>query len=297
MVESMSADLDDWANSFVVGRNVDEAGLKPAAWRVLGHLNRRANGEGVAWPGIDSMAKICRLNKKTVIKAIKQLESRGFIRVERRSGEDNRYHILPSECWKPEPLPKTVPVPKEVTVSPVNYTSITNNNVTPLPLLPEPLPKTVPVPLPSLLYTSTKIGNERYPKEGIPIKVSQEKVVSLASSLDRLASSLSNSVSEKEPKKRDAWKFLPELESKLLEMGKNQIKAHLNSAISTEFEDDVALIIGFSSPSSVDFLSGRNVKSALKRAVHQLTGKHLDVLPVRKTVAESDTNGIADGSI
>lgn len=158
----IGGDNCDWAKVFLVGRAIDDAGLSPRAFRVLGHLSRRANGENRAWPGIDSLAKICRVRKINIIEAIKELEARGFVSVERRSGSQSQYNLLPAEYWKPEPFSQTIPVPKGRTLEPFSQ-----NGGTVLPNDTKPFSQTTP--------TVPTWENGRYPKkvsqEGIPFKV------------------------------------------------------------------------------------------------------------------------------
>jgi DNA-binding MarR family transcriptional regulator len=59
--------------------SIDDAGLSPGAFRVLGHPARRAGNNGVAFPGIRDIAKTCRMNCHTVMAAIQELEKRGYV--------------------------------------------------------------------------------------------------------------------------------------------------------------------------------------------------------------------------
>ena len=62
-----------------VRSSIDDAGLSPGAFRVLGHLSRRAGNKGVAFPGIRDIAKTCHMNCRTVVDAIRELEQFGFV--------------------------------------------------------------------------------------------------------------------------------------------------------------------------------------------------------------------------
>ena len=78
---------------------IDDLGLSLAEFRVYCHLKRRTN-HGVAWPGIDSIAAVCRANRTTVIAAIRGLEIRGMLQVTRIDGERNLYHLTNPSLWK-----------------------------------------------------------------------------------------------------------------------------------------------------------------------------------------------------
>lgn len=81
-----------------VHSKIDEFGLSTSAFRVYAHLARRATNR-VAFPGIDSIAKVCRMSKNTVCEAIKELEVRNVITVERKPGVGSRYHITSPRTW------------------------------------------------------------------------------------------------------------------------------------------------------------------------------------------------------
>ena len=77
---------------------VDDLGLTMAEFRVYCHLKRRTN-HGTAWPGIDSMARVCRMHKMTAVKAIHGLEERKMVVVTRVEGEGNRYRLTKPSRW------------------------------------------------------------------------------------------------------------------------------------------------------------------------------------------------------
>jgi Helix-turn-helix domain len=98
-----------WA-LMIIDSRVDDAQLSPPAFRVYSHLCRRSDKEHVAWPGIDSISKICRVNKKTAIMAVRELEDRGFLKASRLPGRTTNYEILPIHCWRT--VTYSAPVPK-----------------------------------------------------------------------------------------------------------------------------------------------------------------------------------------
>jgi hypothetical protein len=77
---------------------LDAAGIPPHAFRVLCHLVRRKGGkrsDPSKNPGIDSIAKACRMRLDVVIKAIQWLEAHDYITVIRTPCRLNRYQIKP----------------------------------------------------------------------------------------------------------------------------------------------------------------------------------------------------------
>ena len=93
-----------------VRSSIDDAGLSPGAFRVLGHLERRAGNKGVAFPGIRDIAETCRMNCGTVIKAIRELEQSRFVVVDRKPGRPTLYYLFPELKAGSEVLSKAAPV-------------------------------------------------------------------------------------------------------------------------------------------------------------------------------------------
>jgi hypothetical protein len=91
-----------WA-LMLIDADFDDAGLSLAARGVYVHLCRRADKAHVAWPGINSIADTVRVDRKTVMAAIRELEERGFLRVMRVWGSRSNYEILPKHCWRSSP--------------------------------------------------------------------------------------------------------------------------------------------------------------------------------------------------
>jgi hypothetical protein len=96
----MEPDEGLWQHMFI-DKDLDDAGLLPAEFRVYAHLCRRADKKThIAWPGVDSMAGTIRANRTTIIDAIEELEARRFIKVSRQIGRRSNYEILPKYCWQ-----------------------------------------------------------------------------------------------------------------------------------------------------------------------------------------------------
>lgn len=72
---------------------LDELGLSPAEFRVYAHLSRRADKTSSAWPGLRSIARICRMNKSTAAAAIARLISIGLITAQSSKGAVTVYHV------------------------------------------------------------------------------------------------------------------------------------------------------------------------------------------------------------
>ena len=71
----------------------------PARKLVLLKLADQANDNGLCWPSYATIASACEVDRRTVIRHIKQLEKDGFLRVEKTYNKDagknysNRYHL------------------------------------------------------------------------------------------------------------------------------------------------------------------------------------------------------------
>jgi hypothetical protein len=98
-------------NVIFVHSKIDDLGLSMAAFRIYGHLARRAGG-GLAYPGIDSMAAICRCAKNTVVAAVRELEARCMIVANRIKGKGTTYRLTKSSEWTRE---ETTTPAKEIT--------------------------------------------------------------------------------------------------------------------------------------------------------------------------------------
>ena len=59
-------------------------------------LADNANDQGVCWPSVPTLASKCAVDKRNVMKTLARLEDDGHVRVERRSGRVNVYHLSAS---------------------------------------------------------------------------------------------------------------------------------------------------------------------------------------------------------
>jgi len=75
---------------------LDDRGLSAAAFRVFSHLCRRAdNKTGLAWPSLESIGVVCRISRKTVVRALNHLADEGLIRKQGKPfGGSTRYLVL-----------------------------------------------------------------------------------------------------------------------------------------------------------------------------------------------------------
>lgn len=87
-------------NVIFIHSKLDDSNLSVSQFRVFAHLSRRA-GKGQAYPGVDSIAEVCCLNRTTVMEAIGVLEKRNMLKVERDHGRRNQYVLTKPSQWKP----------------------------------------------------------------------------------------------------------------------------------------------------------------------------------------------------
>lgn len=92
---------EDKAHDLYCGSAVDDLGLSPPAFRVLFHIRRRRDKNGIAKCGIRSMAKVCKMRLSTVIEAIRELENHSLIGCQRKLKSTSQYRILPYQEWIP----------------------------------------------------------------------------------------------------------------------------------------------------------------------------------------------------
>ena len=67
--------------------------LKHTSILVYAYLAHRANTEHQAWPGIRTVGRELGMSTRTVQNGIDELETIGAIRVDRKDGRVNRYHV------------------------------------------------------------------------------------------------------------------------------------------------------------------------------------------------------------
>jgi hypothetical protein len=148
-------------NVIFVHSELDDRNLSAPEFRVYCHLARRSGG-GKAWPGIDSISRVCNLAKGTVIAAIRSLEAQNMVTAERTPGVPTRYILTPCSHWKPLPnldLSKSGTVSNEVTERVKRGNATVSNEVTkgnPLKVIQKGNPKrqSPPAPvIPLLLQT------------------------------------------------------------------------------------------------------------------------------------------------
>ena len=88
-----------WINQNVlfVHSDIDDSNLSYQAMRLLAHLARRVGNrnsqEPRKNPGIRRVAKDCRMNVATVERALRELESHEYVKIERCGGRPNDYTL------------------------------------------------------------------------------------------------------------------------------------------------------------------------------------------------------------
>jgi hypothetical protein len=78
----------------LVPAKIDDLGLTPHSFRVYAHLCRRASGARKCYPSVKSIARVCRINKDTVWKALKELEKIGLIKRTKGNRNSNLYLLF-----------------------------------------------------------------------------------------------------------------------------------------------------------------------------------------------------------
>lgn len=86
---------------------LDDAGLSPRAFRLYCHLCRR----GAGWGSVENMARVCAMNRKTILAALAELMAAGLALRESRPGRTSVYRPLPVHAMagdgEEHPAPKT----------------------------------------------------------------------------------------------------------------------------------------------------------------------------------------------
>lgn len=98
-----TASLQDTRSDFnvvFIHSRLDDYGLTPPQFRVYAHLARRA-GSGKAWPAVATIAATCRLDPKTVRKALRTLVCHKLINKKERPSNTTEYTLTPAAHWQP----------------------------------------------------------------------------------------------------------------------------------------------------------------------------------------------------
>lgn len=101
-----------------VHSEIDDLGLSVNAFRIYGHLARRAGGQNYAWPSYASMGRHCfrpsypkakdATLRRKALEAVDELKKTGLIEVEERTlpetkgNMSNAYRLVPLARWHKE---------------------------------------------------------------------------------------------------------------------------------------------------------------------------------------------------
>jgi hypothetical protein len=88
----------------------DELKLGACAFRLYAHILTRAK-DGSCEVSVSDMAKVCRMNRKTVIKTIQELKAHRVVTIERRPGLHGRITPTDVSQWIQSPEPSHAPIP------------------------------------------------------------------------------------------------------------------------------------------------------------------------------------------
>lgn len=91
-------------NVLFVHSLLDDSGISVYAFRVYCHIARRANRSGSAFPGMESIARVCKISESSAKRAVKELEERGLLEVRRSAGgsQSNTYILTSPSKWRTE---------------------------------------------------------------------------------------------------------------------------------------------------------------------------------------------------
>lgn len=77
-----------------------DASLPPNNVVVLMVLSRFTNSKWQCHPGMRTIAKLCALNKETIVTATRWLEDNHIVEIDRSPRKSHRYHILAPRHWR-----------------------------------------------------------------------------------------------------------------------------------------------------------------------------------------------------
>ena len=94
----MIATKQNFDNFWDVLDHLDNFGLTPVQFRIYCHLLREAR-DGVVSESSESIAKVCKLTRITVLRVVVQLEKMGMVLCDRASGKKTVFHLRPPSSW------------------------------------------------------------------------------------------------------------------------------------------------------------------------------------------------------
>lgn len=93
----------------------DYAAISDSAFRVYSALLMHDYGSGQCWPSYNTLAKLLKRDRRTIMRAIKELESAGLLEVKARLGEDGG---LTSNLYRPKLIVRRQPPARRDTATP-----------------------------------------------------------------------------------------------------------------------------------------------------------------------------------
>lgn len=95
----MIATEHNFDNFWDVLDHLDRFGLTPVQFRIYCHLLRSAR-DGVVSESSESIAKVCKLTRITVLRVVVQLERMSMIVCDRAVGKKTVFHLQPPSLWQ-----------------------------------------------------------------------------------------------------------------------------------------------------------------------------------------------------
>lgn len=102
--------------------HLDNFGLTPIEFRIYCHLLRSAR-DGIVSESSESIAKVCKLTRITVLRVVVQLEKMGMIVCDRAVGKKTVFHLQPPIQWqRSQAVENEATKPSKVVQFPVSTT-------------------------------------------------------------------------------------------------------------------------------------------------------------------------------
>jgi hypothetical protein len=95
---------------------LDEFGLTPIQFRIYCHLFKNAV-DGVVSESSESMARVCKLTRITILQVLSQLEKMHLIECDRAAGKKTVFYLMPYSSWRslaPEKKKQALAQPSKV---------------------------------------------------------------------------------------------------------------------------------------------------------------------------------------
>jgi hypothetical protein len=107
-----------WTYAAIPSEIITCEDLSIYAKMMIGAITWHSWDGGKAWPSHETLAKLCSCSSRRIIHAMKELEARGWLQIERQKGRSNRYQFVSKLTTAPQSVVPPTPAQGSVGTAP-----------------------------------------------------------------------------------------------------------------------------------------------------------------------------------